>query len=139
MCWRGDGKDALKTAVKNASDAVMCPNPFLYFDWKQNENDKGAFGLTTLEKVYNYDPVPDEFSKNEAEFVLGAQGNVWTEWMPTEERVEYMILPRMCALAEVVWTNPENKDFVDFKNRLQKLLKIFENKNINFNGNLGEN
>jgi hexosaminidase len=133
MCWRGDGIDAAITAVEKGCDAVMCPNPFLYFDWKQNEDDKGAFGVTTLEKVYNYDPVPDGFSPKKAKYILGAQGNVWTEWMPTEERVEYMALPRMSALAELVWTFTENKNFPDFKKRLDNLINIFSWKKINYN------
>lgn len=133
MCWRGDGIDAAKLAVKKSCDAVMCPNPFLYFDWKQNEDDNGAFGVTTLEKVYNYDPVPEDFSQEEAKFILGAQGNVWTEWMPTEKRVEYMVFPRMSALAELVWTSKEHKNFADFKKRLDSIKQIFSLLHVNFN------
>ena len=133
MCWRDDGIDAAKTAVKKGCDAVMCPNPFLYFDWKQNEDDKGAFGVTTLEKVYNYNPVPKDFSKTEAKHILGAQGNVWTEWMPNEARVEYMALPRMSALAELVWSSKENKNFADFKKRLDSLMQFFRLIPVNLN------
>jgi hexosaminidase len=133
MCWRGDGIDAAKLAVGKGCDAVMCPNPFLYFDWKQNEDDKGAFGVTTLEKVYNYEPVPEGFSQEKAKLILGAQGNVWTEWMPTEEQIEYMTLPRLSALAELVWTSKENKSYKDFTKRLDKLINIFSLKRIHFN------
>lgn len=133
MCWRGDGKEAAKTAIENRCEVVMCPNPYLYFDWKQNADDQGAFGVTTLEKVYNFTPVPDEFSREEAKFIIGAQGNVWTEWMPTEEIVEYMALPRMSALAELVWTCPENKNYTDFIKRLPQILKFFSLREINFN------
>lgn len=133
MCWRKDGIDAAQKAVASGCKVVMCPNSSLYFDWRQNEGDKGAFGVTTLEKVYNYEPVPPGFSKAKSEKIIGAQGNVWTEWMSNEERVEYMILPRMCALAEVVWTNEDKKDFLEFTKRLEKLLKIFSLRKINFN------
>lgn len=135
MCWRGDGIEAAKLAVEKECDAIMCPNPFLYFDWQQNENDKGAFGVTTLEKVYNYDPVPINFTQDEAKYILGAQGNVWTEWMPSNERVEYMALPRLSALAELVWTSQDNKNYADFKKRLDKLAITFNLMQVKFNKN----
>ncbi|HPR16931.1 MAG TPA: beta-N-acetylhexosaminidase [Candidatus Cloacimonadota bacterium] len=133
MCWRGDGKDAAKIAVQKGCEAIMCPNPVLYFDWKQNESDVGAFGVTTLQKVYEYDPIPPEFSPDEARFIIGAQGNVWTEWMPSHEKVEYMAFPRMSALAEVVWCVPNNKNYPDFKERLTRFSEIWRNKNVKFN------
>jgi hexosaminidase len=102
----------------------MCPNPFLYFDWKQTEaeSEQGAFGVTTLETVYNYDPTPDVLTDEQKKLILGAQANVWTEWMPTEKDVEYMTIPRIYALAEIVWSQNE-KDFEDFKRRLDMILK----------------
>ncbi|MCF7792851.1 MAG: beta-N-acetylhexosaminidase [Candidatus Cloacimonetes bacterium] len=138
MCWRKDGIDSARKALASGCKVVMCPNPYLYFDWKQNVDDKGAFGVTTLEKVYNYDPVPNGFSDDEAKYILGAQGNVWTEWMPSEQRVEYMALPRMSALAELIWIDPDKKDYSDFVKRLDKIFMILTNRGVNFNRNIGE-
>ena len=124
MCWRGDGIDAVKSAVFKGNNAVMCPNPFLYFDWKQaeEEGEQGAFGVTTLKTVYNYEPIPKDFIIEQKKLILGAQANVWTEWMPTEKDVEYMVIPRIYALAEVVWSDAK-KDFDDFVRRLKRFQK----------------
>ena len=134
MCWRGDGIEAVKNAVSNGNKAVMCPNFFLYFDWKQTkaESEKGAFGVTTLEKVYSYEPVPQDIPKEQQGLILGAQGNVWTEFMTNPQEVEYMAFPRMCALSEIVWTKKEIQDWGDFKERMVKHLCILEKNNINF-------
>jgi len=132
MCWRGDGVGAAQKAASARLNAIMCPNNTLYFDWKENPGDKGAFGVTSLQDVYNYEPVPDLFSAEESKHILGAQGNVWTEWMADKERVEYMILPRMTALAEVVWSDIENRNFADFSHRLQNFKQILRQENYNF-------
>ncbi|PMV51189.1 family 20 glycosylhydrolase, partial [Pseudomonas sp. FW305-3-2-15-C-LB3] len=76
-------------------------------------------GFNSLKKVYDYNPVPQELSADDAKYVLGAQGNVWTEFISTTEHLEYMVLPRMVALAEVLWTEKENKNWVSFNQRLQ--------------------
>jgi hexosaminidase len=133
MCWRGDGVDAASMATGKGHDVVMCPNPTLYFDWRQSEHplEPGAFGVTSLQTVYAYHPVPDGFDAEAARHVLGAQGNVWTEWMPTQERVEYMALPRMSALAEVVWSPREQRDFADFSQRLDALMQRFKAMGVN--------
>ena len=117
MCWRGDGKDSTKIAIKNGSDVILCPNPILYFDWRQKAKTHGAFGVTTIEKVYNYNPEISELKDEEKKHILGVQGNVWTEFMPTIKDVEYMTIPRICALAEVGWSDSE-RNFEDFEKRL---------------------
>ncbi|MBC8386158.1 MAG: family 20 glycosylhydrolase, partial [Candidatus Cloacimonetes bacterium] len=134
MCWRGDGVDAVKNAVSNGNKAVMCPNFFLYFDWKQREkeSEQGAFGVTTLKKVYSYDPVPQDIPEEQQNLILGAQGNVWTEFMTNPQEVEYMALPRMCALSEIVWTKQKSRNWKDFQKRMESYLKILERKDINF-------
>jgi len=137
MCWRGDGIDAANMAVSKDHEIIMCPNKYLYFDWKQtaNDNEKGAFGVTTLDNVYNYDPVPENFSQKEMRYILGIQGNVWTEWMPTEKSVEYMVLPRLSALSEIVWTNRSEKDLNNFKARLKRFCKVFDSFKFSYNKN----
>ena len=129
MCWRGDGIDAVKNAVSHGNKAVMCPNFFLYFDWKQTEaeSEQGAFGVTTLEKVYSYEPVPADLPGKQQKLILGAQGNVWTEFMRNPEEVEYMVFPRMCALAEIVWTQKEMRDWGEFQARLGKHVELICN------------
>jgi hexosaminidase len=133
MCWRGDGVDAALKAAEKKLKMVMCPNQVLYFDWKQQENDAGAFGVTSLEKVYKYDPTPENLPAQAIPLVLGAQGNVWTEWMETTEQVEYMAMPRLSALSEISWSNVTGKDFEEFRKRLRHFLKLVTYKGFQFN------
>ena len=123
MSWRGieGGKQA---AIKG-HDVVMTPVDALYFDFYQStslDEPMAIHGLTPLKKVYDYNPVPDGLNDIEQSRILGAQANVWTEYMPTPAVVERMILPRMTALAEVLWTAPEKKDWPAFQRRLPTLL-----------------
>jgi hexosaminidase len=76
--------------------------------------------------VYSYEPTPEILSETEAKYILGAQGNVWTEYMTTAEQVEYMVLPRMSALSEVVWSSKEIRNWEDFQYRLLFLAKRFD-------------
>jgi len=134
MCWRGDGKESALKSIYRGNEVVMCPNPILYFDWKQsdNEDEKGAFGVTTIQKVYSYEPLPDSFNENNKTLLLGAQGNVWTEFMNSEKDVEYMILPRMLALSEIVWSEKSQRNWKDFCMRLEKHYKIFDRLGLNY-------
>ena len=77
----------------------------------------GSKRHTTVEKVYSYEPTPLELSAEEGKYILGAQGNVWTEYMPTWDLVEYNVLPRMTALSEVVWSTKKNRDWEEMKGR----------------------
>jgi hexosaminidase len=85
-----------------------------------------------LSKVYSFDPVPADFTKEEAAFVIGGQGNLWTEYIDNESYLEYMLFPRALALSEVFWTPNERKDFVGFQKRVKMQFPILKNKNINF-------
>ena len=127
MSWRGvEGGIA---AAKAGHDAIMTPGRYCYFDHYQAgpDGEPIAFGgMTTLKDVYGYEPVPEELNKKEAKHILGAQGNVWTEYMTTPEKVEYMVLPRMAALSEVVWTNPENKSWNSFNRRIKDHFKRYK-------------
>jgi hexosaminidase len=108
MSWRGISGGI--EAAKSGHDVAMSPTSHCYFDY--------PYSSTSTMHVYSYEPVPAELSESDSKRVMGAQFNVWTEWIPSEERVEQMIFPRMLALAECVWTNPKRKDFVDFSRRL---------------------
>jgi hexosaminidase len=120
------GEDPARVAVRNGNDLIMTPNQTLYFDHYQADpagEPLAIGGLTTLREVYEYEPVPDDFSPQEARHVLGAQGNVWTEYMKTPEHVEYMVFPRLIALAEVVWSPREARDWSSFVERLPAHLR----------------
>ncbi|MEW5882997.1 MAG: family 20 glycosylhydrolase [Armatimonadota bacterium] len=108
MSWRGI--EGGIEAVRQGRDAVMCPTSHCYFDY--------SYGTTPTEEVYLFDPVPPDFTSSEATRILGAQGNLWTEWMPDEERVLYMAFPRATALAEALWLPQEQKNLQEFLERL---------------------
>jgi hexosaminidase len=134
MSWRGiDGGIAAARARHNV---VMTPGAYCYFDHYQgNKNTEplAIGGYTTVDKVYSYEPVPkDSLASDFRSFILGAQGNVWTEYISTPEQVEYMALPRMCALAEVLWSQPEKKDYFDFRRRLLANFKLLDQLNVNY-------
>ncbi|WP_264511153.1 family 20 glycosylhydrolase [Flavobacterium sp. N1719] len=133
MSWRGtEGGIA---AAKQKHQVVMTPGSHCYFDHYQGEpkNEPLAIGgYTPLEKVYSYQPIPTELNADEAQYILGAQANVWTEYIPTFEQVEYMIFPRMTALAEVLWGTANAKDYSNYFNRVTQHFKEWETKKINF-------
>lgn len=122
MNWRGN-QAAIKAAQKG-HDVIMTPGKPLYFDNYQSKdkNDSLAIhGYTPLDAVYNYEPLLVELANPKlSAHILGAQGNVWTEYMSNIAKVEYMIFPRMTALSESLWTQNNEKDYVDFKRRLKE-------------------
>ncbi len=133
MSWRGiEGGIA---AARQGHDAIMTPTSHCYFDYYQANpkfEPKAIGGFTTLKKVYSYHPVPEELTAEEAKHILGAQGNVWTEFIPTPSHAEYMALPRMIALAEVVWTPKSLRDWDDFRRRLEVRFKTLDRMGINY-------
>ncbi|MEO6838976.1 MAG: glycoside hydrolase family 20 protein, partial [Ginsengibacter sp.] len=133
MSWRGE--DGGIQAAKMKHDVVMTPGTPLYFDHYQagpaGEPD-AIGGFNTLKMVYDYNPIPKELDSTDAKYVLGAQANVWAEFIPTVSQLEYMVLPRMLALSEAVWTPKENKNYVDFYHRLQNQFKVFGEKGFNY-------
>ncbi|MEP5338168.1 MAG: beta-N-acetylhexosaminidase [Algibacter sp.] len=134
MSWRGT-KGGIE-AAKQKHNVVMTPGHSCYFDHYQTEDKQNEplaiGGKTTVEDVYAYEPTPKELSEEEKKYVLGAQGNVWTEYMKTSEHVEYMILPRLTALSEVTWSKKEDRDWNDFKTRLQHITKMYDANNFNY-------
>ena len=133
MSWRGviGGIEA----AKQHHDVVMSPAEYAYFDYYQGEPylEPVAFGgLVTLEKVYSYEPVPAELNAREALFIKGVQANVWSEFIHSPEKVEYMSFPRAAALAEVGWTDPKLKNWEDFKRRMEVQYKRYDSVGINY-------
>jgi len=134
MSWRGEKGGIV--AAKQHHDVIMTPGHSVYFDHYQTKDKKNEpvaiGGLTTVEDVYNYNPSPKELSADEQKYILGAQANVWTEYMATTDYVEYMILPRMSALSEVVWSPEEGKDWDDFSERLLSLKDLYDELGFNY-------
>jgi hexosaminidase len=133
MSWRGE-KGGI-AAAKAGHDVVMAPEKPTYFDHDQTtEGLLRIRGLNTIEDVYGYEPIPQELSSDEGKKVLGAQAQLWTEYMPTWAHVEQAAWPRLCALAEVLWSPPETRDADSFKERLAAQLERLRIVDVNFFG-----
>lgn len=133
MSWRGI-EGGIK-AAKQHHNVIMTPGTHLYLDYyqrKPTESEPLAIGgYIPLEKTYSYEPIPKELSKKEAKYILGAQGNVWTEYIHSGNKVEYMAYPRASALAEVVWSPRKKRNWDDFLRRLQTHFKRFNFMEVN--------
>jgi hexosaminidase len=134
MSWRGEAGGI--AAARAGHDVVMSPNTSTYLDYYQSEDRSkeplAIGGFVPLEKVYAYEPIPSALTPDEARHVLGAQAQLWTEYMPHTRDVEYMAFPRLCALAEAVWTPGAAKDYIDFTQRLQTHLKRLSILDVNY-------
>ncbi|MHA7841873.1 MAG: beta-N-acetylhexosaminidase [Winogradskyella sp.] len=137
MSWRGTS--GAVEAAKSGHNVIMTPTSHCYFDYYQSENDDEPLaigGFLPLEKVYGFNPIPEELTENERQYVLGAQGNIWTEYIPTEKHLEYMAFPRMLALSEVVWSQPERKNYKDFVSRLENFHQRLDALKMNYANHL---
>jgi hexosaminidase len=133
MSWRGEkgGVDA----ANMGHDVIMTPGGWLYLDHyqgDQNVEPVAIGGYTTLEKTYSYEPVPEGLDKNKTHHILGAQANVWTEYLYSPEQTEYMTYPRIIALAEVTWSPKEQKDYKDFERRIANQLVRLDGHKVNY-------
>jgi len=126
MSWTGE-KGGIH-AAKEKHQVVMTPGGWCYFDHSQSKNeDSVTIGhYLPLEKVYGYEPVPAELTEEEGKYVLGAQANLWTEYIAYPSKVEYMLFPRMAALSEVLWSSKQKRNWEDFEKRLPTQLKRYE-------------
>jgi hexosaminidase len=123
MSWRGIGGGI--AAAKTAHNVVMSPGEYCYFDAYQDapySQPEAMGGYLPLQKVYGYEPVPEELSADMAKYIIGVQGNLWCEYIPTDQQAEYMLYPRAIALAEVAWSSPQRKSWSDFKERVLAIL-----------------
>ncbi len=139
MSWRGT--QGAVEAAKEGHDVILTPTSHCYFDYYQSENENEPLaigGFLPLEKVYSFNPIPKELTEEESQYVLGAQGNIWTEYMPDEKQVEYMAFPRMIALSEVVWSKPTQRDYKDFVSRLENYQKRLDTWDINYANHIYE-
>lgn len=133
MSWQGfEGGIA---AARSGHDAVMTPVSYCYFNVYQGDpgTEPESFrGLLTLKKVYSFEPVPAELTPEESKMIIGAQGCLWTEYVTDGATAEYMILPRLTALSEVVWTPSEIRSWEGFNSRLPQMMERFEAAGFNF-------
>lgn len=128
MSWRGSAPGA--KAAEAGHDVVMAPTTHCYFDYQQVKDTQfepsRCGGFIPIERVYSLDPAPDSLSAEARSHILGTQANLWAEYMTNEQMVEYQALPRMSALAEVQWTQPDCKDYKAFLQRLTRFTSLFE-------------
>ena len=134
MSWRGtDGGIA---AAKAGHDVIMAPNSHTYFDHFQSRDrakePHAIGGFTPLDKVYAFEPIPPTLTPDEAKHVLGAQAQLWSEYIPTTKHMEYMAFPRVTALAESVWSPVQRRDFSHFRVRLEKHLARLDALDVNY-------
>lgn len=127
MSWRGEGGGI--EAAKQHHKVIMTPNTYLYFDYYQSKDTDleplAIGGYLPVERVYSYEPMPQSLTPEEQKYIIGVQANLWTEYMPTFRQVEYMLLPRLAALSEVQWSQPEKKDYQAFLQRLTRLVEVY--------------
>jgi len=134
MSWRGTAGGI--EAAKQGHEVIMVPTSHAYFDYYQTKDiEKEPFGIggyVPIEKVYDLEPVPEELSGDEKKYIIGAQANMWSEYMRDPKHAEYMVMPRIAALAEVQWTMPEKKNYDEFLFRLNNLVEIYKIYDYNY-------
>lgn len=131
----GRGEAGGVQAANAGHDAIMTPNSHVYFDRYQGDprtEPEAIGGYLPLRKVYEYEPMPAGVVPANTKHILGAQGNIWTEYMPTTEHVEYMTFPRALALAEAVWSDTKHRDWSNFYKRLQGHYRLLQRLNVNY-------
>ena len=137
MSWRGVSGGI--EAAKMNHEVIMTPNATCYLDHyqaKDTANEPLAIGgYTPIEEVYNYEPIPNELDESLHKYIIGAQGNVWTEYIKTSDHVEYMVFPRIFALSEVVWAK-DKPSFNDFENKVIDMYPILDKMDINYSKHL---
>ena len=137
MSWRGNGESGCLGAVKAGHKVIMTPTSSFYLDYPQySEEDSLAAewgGITTVRATYSYEPVISGLTDDEAELVMGGQANIWTEFISNPAKLEYMMLPRLSAASEVLWSPKELRDWEGFKNRMEKQYQRYRLWDVLFN------
>ncbi len=132
MSWRGETGGI--EAARQQHQVIMTPGNPVYFDHSQSENEDSITigGYNPIEKVYAYEPVSKELTAEEGNYILGAQANLWTEYIENNRKVEYMVFPRMAALSEVLWSSKENRNWENFEKRLMTQFKRYEKWGVDY-------
>jgi hexosaminidase len=129
MSWRGDGSGGCLKATSTDHYVIMTPSYGFYFDYPQQTEEDSLTanwgGVTSVKKVYNIEPVLPQVNPEKDRFIIGAQANVWTEYMSNPCKVEYMFFPRLSAMSEVVWSPREKRNWEGFKKRMQMQYKRY--------------
>lgn len=126
MSWRGE-KGGI-AAAKEKHQVIMTPTGWAYFDYSQTKKEDSLTigGYLTVQKVYSYEPLPKELTADEVKYVMGAQANLWTEYISNPRKLEYMLFPRLSAMSEVLWSPKASKDWNSFEKRLQTQFKRYD-------------
>jgi hexosaminidase len=128
MSWRGE-KGGIE-AARQGHDVIMTPNSYYYLDYYQSEDIAnepfGIGGYLPVEKCYSYEPAENDLTPEQKEHILGIQGNMWTEYVAEESHLQYMILPRLAALAECQWCDAQNKNWDRFSAAAVRFCKMYE-------------
>ncbi|WP_341227262.1 family 20 glycosylhydrolase [uncultured Arcticibacterium sp.] len=133
MSWRGT--EGGIEAARQKHDVIMSPNSFHYLDYYQGDpisEPLAIGGFLPLEKVYSYEPLEEDLAPEELKHILGVQANLWTEYIQTQEKVEYMLFPRALAVAETAWSTKENKEYDSFESRVKSHFKKLDKLNVNY-------
>ena len=139
--WRGnpsqvDVRKSILKAIREGHDVVVAPNAYLYFDYYQTDDTANEpmsiGGHLPLEQVYGFEPVLEELKGDEVKHILGAQAQLWSEYMKSLKHVEYMAFPRACALAEMAWLPEEQKDYASFLERMEVQQRRFDAAGVNY-------
>ncbi|MBQ8958244.1 MAG: family 20 glycosylhydrolase [Bacteroidales bacterium] len=134
MSWRGT--EGGIEAARKGHDVIMAPSSYLYFDYYQSEdiaNEPSCIGgYLPVERVYSFQPLPKELTPEQQKHIIGVQANIWTEYIASSRHVQYMAMPRMDALAELQWNNPEERDFDAFVERCRKMAQLYDLYHYNY-------
>jgi hexosaminidase len=132
MSWRGE-KGGIE-AAKQKHKVIMTPTTYVYFDYSQTKHEDSVTigGYLTLKMVYDYEPIPSQLSKEDEKYVIGAQANLWTEYIANPSKLEYMLFPRLTALSEVLWSSKANKNWGDFQKKLTTQFNRYDFWNWNY-------
>lgn len=140
MSWHG--VTGATEGTKRGHRVILTPSQYCYFDYFQSPDGPdepfAVGGLTSVEKVYSLEPCPLEMSDSHKSLVMGVQANLWTEYVKTFDHVQYNVLPRMAALAEVQWVEPEKKDYESFRSRVPQIMAAYDVAGYNYAKHIGD-
>jgi hexosaminidase len=136
MSWRGESGGM--AAAGQAHNVIMTPASYCYFDYREKEKEDSITAgwsdmILSLKSVYDYEPLPKDLDPSLSKYILGAQANVWTEYISNSKKVEYMVLPRMTALSEVLWSPKGKRNWEDFNNRMKLQYLRYDLWNYKYN------
>lgn len=133
MAWTSP--EARLKSIEGGYRTIACPISNLYFS---NPKYNQLKGLSSIERVYLFEPVPQEATSEQKKNLIGAQGCIWTEWTKERMKMEWQMMPRIAALAEIQWSKPENKDIQDFLRRLKHQIDIYKLYGYNYKEDIHE-